>query len=123
MQLGFRKLVAAALTPSGLLECRWKVAPLADVGTTGDIVALAAAGGTSPPPRFGFAELVKCVATECKHSRSHKKCPECRHSVDDELLVGRKLREIDVNRLLRDTERLGLLVDGPVIHNCHQISP
>src|ERR1035437_11163231 len=83
------------------------------MGTTGDSVALAAACGTSPPLRFGFAELVKCVATECNQSRSHEELPQCRQRVDDGLLVGRKLREIDVNRLLWDIERVGLLVDEP----------
>src|ERR1017187_728474 len=61
------------------------------MGTTGDIVALAAACGTSPPLRFGFAELVKCPATECNQRRSHEVLPQCRQRVDDGLLVGRKL--------------------------------
>jgi hypothetical protein len=38
-------------------------------------------------------------------------------------MVGRKLRENDVNRRLRDIERVGLLVDEPGIHHCHRIAP
>src|SRR5580704_6641629 len=94
---------------------------LADLGAPGNVVALAAACGTSPPLGFGFAELVKYVTTECNQSRSHEKLPKCRQRVDDGLLVGRKPREIEVNLLLRNIERVGLLLDKPGIHDRHRI--
>jgi len=46
------------------------VLALAEMGATGDVVAPAAACGTSPPLGFGFAELIKSVDTERNQSRS-----------------------------------------------------
>ena len=123
VQLGFRELTAATFAPSILLEIPRKMLAFSDMRTTSDVVAVAAARGTSPPLGFRFAELAKCVATECDRSRSDEKLPERRQAVDDGLPIVRELGEVDVNGMLRYTERIAPLVDKPRIQDCHRSSP
>lgn len=123
VQLSLRELKAATFAPSGLLKIPRKMLAFANMRTTSDIVAVAATRGTSPPLGFRFAELAKCVATECDQSRSDEKLPERRQGVDDRLPILRELREVDVNRMLRYTETIVPLVDKPKIQGCHRIYP